>query len=323
MPGIAGDADPRPRPHPRQAPEAQALIHSLRRLSVFTLNALPPQLSPALVEKLVRAEPATIGHFRHWGFMDPAQGDAAGRAHRGTRGDRSSARRRRHDHRLRAGPASPRRRAGRRPLRRHPACRIRRRRRYAAKVAKVAGVIIDGVVADIGEIRQYGVPVWCRGLSAITTKRIGMGGSFCAPISCGGVAVQSGRRDHRRRMRRGRDGPGRRRGRGRPRDRDAGSGSRPRRGSTPARSCRTSPARRRCWKRRSRNSTASAASSSTARVMSLVASGIIFSFKLVVGAMDRGLVAVDLRADAQDAPTARARRTTRSPRCPCSAPASR
>jgi regulator of RNase E activity RraA len=38
---------------------------------MFTLNLLPPQLSPALVQKLVRAEPATIGHFRHWGFMDP------------------------------------------------------------------------------------------------------------------------------------------------------------------------------------------------------------------------------------------------------------
>ena len=63
---------------------------------------------------------------------------------------------------------------------------------YAAKTAKVAGVIIDGVVADIGEIRQYGVPVWCRGLSAITTKRIGLGGSFCAPVACGGVAVRPG-----------------------------------------------------------------------------------------------------------------------------------
>jgi len=63
---------------------------------------------------------------------------------------------------------------------------------YAAKVAKVAGVIIDGMVADVGEIRRYGVPVWCRGLSSITTKRIGMAGSFCLPVSCGGVAVRAG-----------------------------------------------------------------------------------------------------------------------------------
>ena len=63
---------------------------------------------------------------------------------------------------------------------------------YAAKAAKIAGVIIDGVVADIGEIRRYGVPVWCRGLSPITTKRIGLGGTFCAPVSCGGVSVRPG-----------------------------------------------------------------------------------------------------------------------------------
>ena len=38
---------------------------------MFTLNTLPPQINPTLVQKLVRAEPATIGHFRDWGFMDP------------------------------------------------------------------------------------------------------------------------------------------------------------------------------------------------------------------------------------------------------------
>ena len=38
---------------------------------MFTLNPLPPQITASLVQKLVRAEPATIGHFRHWGFMDP------------------------------------------------------------------------------------------------------------------------------------------------------------------------------------------------------------------------------------------------------------
>ena len=38
---------------------------------MFTLNPLPPQLDPTLMRKLVRAEPATIGHFRDWGFMDP------------------------------------------------------------------------------------------------------------------------------------------------------------------------------------------------------------------------------------------------------------
>ena len=39
---------------------------------MFTLKPLPDLLDARLVEKLVRAEPATIGHFRNSGFMEPA-----------------------------------------------------------------------------------------------------------------------------------------------------------------------------------------------------------------------------------------------------------
>lgn len=160
---------------------------------MFALHPLPPQLDPKLVAKLVRAEPATIGHFRDWGFMDPA------------------IRAMQPDLRV-AGPAVTVHQPGvdgtiigyalgqLRPGDVLVVDRCGDTRHagfggvvaYAAKVAKVAGVIIDGVVADIGEIRRYGVPVWCRGFSAITTKRIGLGGSLCATISCGGVAVRPG-----------------------------------------------------------------------------------------------------------------------------------
>lgn len=160
---------------------------------MFSLNPLPPQLPSALVQKLVRAEPATIGHFRDWGFMEPA------------------IRAMQPDVRI-AGPAVTVHQPGLdgtiigyamgqlRPGDVLVVDRCGDTRHagfgglvaYAAKCAKVAGVIIDGVVADIGEIRQYGVPVWCRGLSAITTKRVGHGGSFCLPVSCGGVAVKPG-----------------------------------------------------------------------------------------------------------------------------------
>jgi regulator of RNase E activity RraA len=63
---------------------------------------------------------------------------------------------------------------------------------YAARVAGVAGVIVDGVVTDLGELRQYGVPVWARGPSPVTTKRLYQAGEFCVPISCGGVPVKPG-----------------------------------------------------------------------------------------------------------------------------------
>jgi 4-hydroxy-4-methyl-2-oxoglutarate aldolase len=160
---------------------------------MFTLKPLPPQIAPALVQKLLRAEPATIGHFRHWGFMDPGM------------------RAMQQDVRI-AGPAVTVHQPGvdgtiigyalgqLRPGDVLVVDRCGDTRHagfggvvcYAAKVAKVAGVIIDGMVADIAEIRQYGVPVWCRGISSITSKRIGMGGSFCVPVSCGNVAVSPG-----------------------------------------------------------------------------------------------------------------------------------
>ena len=160
---------------------------------MFILKRLPDPLEDRLVEQFVRAEPATIGHFRNSGFMDPAiramqpdvriagpavtvrapgvdgtvVGYALGQVRRGDvlvidrAGD--------HRHAAFGGLVA-----------------------YACKVAGLAGVIIDGVATDIGEVREYGVPLWCRGLSAVTTKRIGLAGEFCVPVSCGGVAVNPG-----------------------------------------------------------------------------------------------------------------------------------
>jgi len=160
---------------------------------VFTLNALPAGLPPQLISKLRQAEPATIGHFRNWGFLDPA------------------IRAMQADVRI-AGPAVTVRAPGvdgtivgyalgqvrpgdvlvidRCGDHRHAA--FGGLVAYACKVAGLAGVIIDGVATDIGEVRKYGVPLWCRGLSAVTTKRIGLAGEFCVPVSCGGVDVRPG-----------------------------------------------------------------------------------------------------------------------------------
>jgi 4-hydroxy-4-methyl-2-oxoglutarate aldolase len=160
---------------------------------MFILKELPKTLEKTLVEKLVRAEPATIGHFRNWGFMDPL------------------IRAMQPDLRI-AGPAVTVRAPGvdgtivgyalgqvrpgdvlvidRCGDHRHAA--FGGLVAYACKVAGLAGVIIDGVATDIGEVRKYGVPLWCRGLSAVTTKRIGLAGEFCVAVSCGGVNVNPG-----------------------------------------------------------------------------------------------------------------------------------
>lgn len=63
---------------------------------------------------------------------------------------------------------------------------------YAAKQAGIAGIVIDGYVTDLGELRDHGVPIWSWGASAITTRVKGEEGEFCTPVQCGGVVVHAG-----------------------------------------------------------------------------------------------------------------------------------
>jgi 4-hydroxy-4-methyl-2-oxoglutarate aldolase len=160
---------------------------------VFHLNPLPPQVDPALLDLLLQAEPAVIGHFRYTGFMSPDI-----KAHF-------------QDRRV-VGTAVTIRVPGMDGSMVHYAIGQARKgdfivmdrcgemsiasmggaMAYAAKVIGVAGFIVDGLVTDLGELRQYGVPVWSKGTSAVTVKSLGLGGEFCIPISCGGVAVNPG-----------------------------------------------------------------------------------------------------------------------------------
>ena len=160
---------------------------------MFHLNALPPQVDPALLDLLLQAEPAVIGHFRYTGFMSPDI-----RAHF-------------QDRRV-VGTAVTIRVPGMDGSMVHYAIGQARKgdfivmdrcgemsiasmggaMAYAAKVIGVAGFIVDGLVTDLGELRQYGVPVWSKGTSAVTVKSLGLGGEFCVPVSCGGVAVNPG-----------------------------------------------------------------------------------------------------------------------------------
>lgn len=160
---------------------------------MYILNPPPTPIDSALLELLVQAEPAVIGHFRHTGFMSPEI-----RAHF-------------QDRRV-AGTAVTIRAPGMDGAMVHYAIGQARPGdflvvdrcgdmaiaamggavAYAARAAGVAGFIVDGLVTDLGELRQYGVPVWSRGTSAVTTKTLGLGGEFCIPVSCGGVAVNPG-----------------------------------------------------------------------------------------------------------------------------------
>ena len=63
--------------------------------------------------------------------------------------------------------------------------------RFAAKQRGVVGVVIDGSVRDVAELRQSSVAVFARGAVPGGPHK-GWGGSVNVPIQCGGVAVNPG-----------------------------------------------------------------------------------------------------------------------------------
>jgi 4-hydroxy-4-methyl-2-oxoglutarate aldolase len=160
---------------------------------MFAIEPLPEQVSPELLALLRQAEPATIGHFRHTGFMDHGiRGLLPGHRIAGTAvtircfgPDTTMV------HyglgKLRAGDILVMDRVG---DHRHAACGGGVA--FAAREAGCLGIIIDGTTTDIDELRDYGVPVWARGLAPVTGKRLFLQGEFCTPVSCGGVTVRPG-----------------------------------------------------------------------------------------------------------------------------------
>ena len=160
---------------------------------MFVVNPLPAQIDPELIALLARAEPATIGHFLDFGFVDPAIRALWGVPR--VAGTAVTCRCVGNDStivhyalgQLRPGDVLVIDRVG---DVRHAA--VGGGVAFAAKAAGAVGIVIDGVATDISEIRDYGVPVWARGLSVVTTKRPFNNGEFCVAVSIGGVPVQPG-----------------------------------------------------------------------------------------------------------------------------------
>lgn len=62
----------------------------------------------------------------------------------------------------------------------------------AAKLKGIAGVVIDGAATDWAEITEMRFPVFCKNLSALTTRKQNLGGVLGQTITCGGVTVSTG-----------------------------------------------------------------------------------------------------------------------------------
>jgi len=61
-----------------------------------------------------------------------------------------------------------------------------------ARIRGLAAVIVDGAVTDPAAIRESDVPTWATNVSAVTTKLLNLGGTFNAPVACGGCPVRPG-----------------------------------------------------------------------------------------------------------------------------------
>lgn len=159
----------------------------------YRLNEMPTPLSQTLVDKLMQVETATVGHFRHWGFMDrrlqpllpglrvvgcavtlqlPSQDSTLMHHALGLLrpGDFVVVDRLGDDkHACWGGGVT-----------------------VAAKAAGAVGGIVDGPCTDLTEIQDSDFPMWCRGMSPITTRLYNLGGTLNLPISCGNVPVKAG-----------------------------------------------------------------------------------------------------------------------------------
>ncbi len=60
-----------------------------------------------------------------------------------------------------------------------------------AKSKNLAGIVLDGAVRDVAELRAGDMPVYASGVSPAGPTK-GWGGTIDTAISCGGVAVKSG-----------------------------------------------------------------------------------------------------------------------------------
>jgi 4-hydroxy-4-methyl-2-oxoglutarate aldolase len=160
---------------------------------MFVIKESPERPDPKLLEILIDVEPATVGHFRHYGFIDPLIRPVL------------------KDTKI-VGPALTVKTPGADSTVVHKVMELAKPgdvlvidrcgdREHAcwggmvtlsAHLKELAGGIIDGPATDIDEIEELEFPLYCRGLSAMTTKLLGLGGEINTAIQCGGVTVEPG-----------------------------------------------------------------------------------------------------------------------------------
>lgn len=63
---------------------------------------------------------------------------------------------------------------------------------FTAKTNGAVGVVLAGATNDFEEVVELGLPVYSRGVSARTTRILGIEGSINVPVNVGGTVVEPG-----------------------------------------------------------------------------------------------------------------------------------
>lgn len=160
----------------------------------YHIGAEPSRIDASLIEGFGAVEVATIGHFRHRGFVShrlrpiaPIHGTLVGTAVTVAIPGTDSTLLHHAISVIRPGDVLVIDRLG---DTRH-AC-LGGGVAFAAKVAGAIAVVLDGPCTDAEEIIEVGLPVFCTGISGITTRLNDLGGSLNKPVSCGDVPVMPG-----------------------------------------------------------------------------------------------------------------------------------
>jgi 4-hydroxy-4-methyl-2-oxoglutarate aldolase len=160
---------------------------------MIILNERKNTLSPELIARYRKIEPATIGHLLEFGFVDPQihplfpPGVVVGPAFTVRTAPQDSTIVHLAIDKAQRGDVLVIDRSGDRTHAPWGGMTA-----LAASLNGVAGVIIDGVATDLSELIEAGTPVYCRGLSAMTTKGLARDGEINTPVAIGGVAICPG-----------------------------------------------------------------------------------------------------------------------------------
>jgi regulator of RNase E activity RraA len=162
-------------------------------MAKYVVEPMPAQISGEVVALLEQAETATIGHWRHWGFVDrDIRALLRGKRVAGTAVTVQI-----------PGPDST--------LLHHALGLLRpgdvlvvdrlgdvRHACWgggvtvAAKAAGAKAGVVDGPCTDLEEVEVSDFPLWGRGLAPITTRIYDLGGRLNVPVSIGGTVVCPG-----------------------------------------------------------------------------------------------------------------------------------